>query len=1040
MSDKGQSVIQTPSGGGAVGGLGEKFSPDLFTGTGNFSVPIAVPQGVNGFQPQLTLGYSTGSGNGPFGLGWGIGVPGVMRKTAKGVPTYSETDVFVLSGAEDLVEIGNFETIENGQTLNARQFRPRTEGLFARILYINDSQNDFWKVTSKDGLCSYYGTPFSKTNDTATISDPGDYKKVFAWKLSKTIDTFSNRIDYKYKQEQSLKKGEHVWDQSYLDRIEYVHYLDNNGEERALGQVHFEYEDRPDIYATYIQGFEVRTNWRCNKIITKTHPNDLNVAQSVQEYDFIYMDEVEGGSAPLNGVSVLESVQVSGINGSEIEAMPPLKFKYTNYRPGKQKFNRLIGDNLPLQGLSSPNLTTVSLFANGLPDILEVNGSIRYWRNLGGGNFDRPRAMREAPAGLTLENPNVQLVDANGDGRVDMLINDNGQAGYYSSKPGALWDSNSFVAYKHAPSFGLADPKMKMTDLTGNGITDVIYSGAKIACYFSDPIQGWNAHRTSNIEGYQGLVNIDFSDPRIRMNDMSGDGLQDIVFVDSGMVRYWPSVGYGDFLAPVQMKKAPRLPLNFDPKRIFLADVDGDGMTDFVYVDANKVTVWINRSGFAFSDPIEITGTPLMTDPSGISVIDILGSGTAGVLYSADVVTGNRPQWYFLDLTGGVKPYLLAEMNNNMGSLTRVEYQPSTFFYAEDEKKKNTRWKTPLPFPVQVVSKTEVVDQISKGKLSTVYKYRHGYWDGAEREFRGFGRVDTFDTESFESFNAITKPLSQSANGQELSAVTISEAGLVGFAPVGSSESESADVLAFNTVNQEHYSPPTTTRNWFNLGPVGGEFGDWTEMTFSEEYWQEDPNVLHRPTSTKQMLSTLPRRIQRDAMRTLRGNQLRSETYTFNQLQGPAARPFSVSENQQGIKLILEKENAGEAVIGRFGIVFRPPGTIFYPFSTSSRSSQWEEGNDPLTTFSFTGEYDEYGQPQLSASMALPRGITSPYTAPRGTDSTQPILATLSNTTYIHKNDQDTYICDRQCRALNYEIIQSSSVNVFELAANFFDL
>jgi hypothetical protein len=79
----GANVISLPKGGGAVAGMGESFSPDLFTGTGNFSVPIAVPPGRNGLQPSLTLGYSTGSGNGPFGLGWNMGLPGVARKTTR---------------------------------------------------------------------------------------------------------------------------------------------------------------------------------------------------------------------------------------------------------------------------------------------------------------------------------------------------------------------------------------------------------------------------------------------------------------------------------------------------------------------------------------------------------------------------------------------------------------------------------------------------------------------------------------------------------------------------------------------------------------------------------------------------------------------------------------------------------------------------------------------------------------------------------------------------------------------------------------------
>ena len=65
-----------------------------------------------------------------------------------------------------------------------------------------------------------------------------------------------------------------------------------------------------------------------------------------------------------------------------------------------------------------------------------------------------------------------------------------------------------------------------------------------------------------------------------------------------------------------------------------------------------------------------------------------------------------------------------------------------------------TRWKTPLPFPVQVVARVEVVDALSKGKLTTEYRYHHGYWDGAEREFRGFARVDQRDTETFDDYNA----------------------------------------------------------------------------------------------------------------------------------------------------------------------------------------------------------------------------------------------------------------------------------------------
>ena len=84
-SEAGQTIA-LPKGGGALHGIGEKFSPDLHTGTGNFTIPVALPPGRNGFQPQLNLVYSTGNGNGPFGLGWNLSIPGVSRKTSKGIP------------------------------------------------------------------------------------------------------------------------------------------------------------------------------------------------------------------------------------------------------------------------------------------------------------------------------------------------------------------------------------------------------------------------------------------------------------------------------------------------------------------------------------------------------------------------------------------------------------------------------------------------------------------------------------------------------------------------------------------------------------------------------------------------------------------------------------------------------------------------------------------------------------------------------------------------------------------------------------------
>jgi Salmonella virulence plasmid 65kDa B protein len=98
-----QNVLSLPKGGGAIKGIGETFQPNLFSGTGNHSITLALSPGRNGFGPKLSLEYSSGNGNGIFGLGWQLAIPRVTRKTEKGLPRYDDSDVFVLSGAEDLV-------------------------------------------------------------------------------------------------------------------------------------------------------------------------------------------------------------------------------------------------------------------------------------------------------------------------------------------------------------------------------------------------------------------------------------------------------------------------------------------------------------------------------------------------------------------------------------------------------------------------------------------------------------------------------------------------------------------------------------------------------------------------------------------------------------------------------------------------------------------------------------------------------------------------------------------------------------------------
>ncbi|HWN67039.1 MAG TPA: SpvB/TcaC N-terminal domain-containing protein, partial [Haliangium sp.] len=159
-------TISLPKGGGAIRGIGEKFSANPVTGTGSLSIPIATSPGRARFGPQLTLAYDAGAGNGPFGVGFHLSVPNITRKTDKGLPRYEdahESDTFILSGAEDLVPARlddgawSRDSFTDGDEIVDR-YRPRVEGLFARIekrQNTNDG-NVYWLIITRDNTRNLY--------------------------------------------------------------------------------------------------------------------------------------------------------------------------------------------------------------------------------------------------------------------------------------------------------------------------------------------------------------------------------------------------------------------------------------------------------------------------------------------------------------------------------------------------------------------------------------------------------------------------------------------------------------------------------------------------------------------------------------------------------------------------------------------------------------------------------------------------------------------------------------------------------------------
>ena len=172
-----------------------------------------------------------------------------------------------------------------------------------------------------------------------------------------------------------------------------------------------------------------------------------------------------------------------------------------------------------------------------------------------------------------------------------------------------------------------------------------------------------------------------------------------------------------------------------------------------------------------------------------VRLADLLGTGVAGVLWTRDAGGDGTPQHFFLDFTGGVKPYLLNAMDNHMGAVTEVTYAPSTrVLPARTSAASRRAGARTLPFPGAGRRTGRGRATTSRrGTLTTEYRYHHGYWDGVEREFRGFGMVEQLDTEVFALYQA---------------------AALLPMRPIAA------------TARARSSAPPVLTATWFHQGPV----------------------------------------------------------------------------------------------------------------------------------------------------------------------------------------------------------------------------
>jgi Insecticide toxin TcdB middle/C-terminal region/Insecticide toxin TcdB middle/N-terminal region len=430
-----------------------------------------------------------------------------------------------------------------------------------------------------------------------------------------------------------------------------------------------------------------------------------------------------------------------------------------------------------------------------------------------------------------------------------------------------------------------------------------------------------------------------------------------LVRIRNGDVCYWPNLGYCRFGAKVTMDNAPWFdaPDQFDQSRVRLADIDGSGTTDIIYLERHRVAVYRNECGNGWSPADYVESFPEVDDLSSVTVVDLLGNGTACLVWSSPLPGNGQSAMRYVALVEE-KPHLLVEIKNNLGAETVVQYAPSTKFYLQD-KLDGKPWITRLPFPVHVVESVESRDLLSRNRFVSRYTYHHGYFDGEEREFRGFGMVEQWDTEEIGALKA---------------GGTLPDA---------------------SNIDESSYVPPAYTKTWFHHGAYIE--GERISRQFENEYYNEGDDsenlagLTHEeleamllpdtklPTTLKQQDASSPWELTveetQEACRALKGVVLRRELYALDGTDDED-RPYSATEQNYTVELFQPRGNHKHAVF-----FTHPRESIDFHYERRLVDIAGKKIADPRVTHAMTLEADGYGNVLKSVAIAYGRreGLTS---------------------------------------------------------------
>jgi Salmonella virulence plasmid 65kDa B protein len=316
------------------------------TGAATISIPIQVPRGIGGMEPQLSLNYSSGAGNGALGVGWMLAGPSAITRCPKsmaqdgvrGTVAFGKADRFCLDGQRLLSDAA---TTDDSYGAAGTIYSTERES-FSRVTALSNYAGQAgvpasFEVKTKAGLILEFGlSPNSQVLTKPTDSTPPTINR---WLLQRISDRMlsPSYVEFVY------CAGEIAADMTCNTTtftgsqvLHYIRYSNRGATLNGTAAVMFGYEARPDRQLTYHAGTSQVQTQRVSFIATYlgfTSPTSPGDRIKVYELTYDTMKNSADEWTRVTNVSRITRIQELRGGVASVPRPPPLKRPATDALP-----------------------------------------------------------------------------------------------------------------------------------------------------------------------------------------------------------------------------------------------------------------------------------------------------------------------------------------------------------------------------------------------------------------------------------------------------------------------------------------------------------------------------------------------------------------------------------------------------------------------------------------------------------------------------------------------------------------------------------